>query len=100
TEHAKRRPVTWLRLHDLLLFKRSPAEGGICSCLVFHHPRQQAFAKAAAQNDSVVGPKRIGAQRHQRPLCRRWLAFRQPALTPGTAGTRDCDAISAEERCE
>src|SRR5438034_1711895 len=75
-------------------------EGGICSCLVFHHPRQQAFAKAAAQNNSVVAPKRIVAQRHQGPLCCRWIAYRQRAHKPGTARIRNCTWIGGEKQID
>src|SRR5262249_6598305 len=90
TEHAELRPIIWLRLHDLLLFEKRLAKGGLCPRLIFHHPRQQSFPKTAAQTNRAVAPPRIVTQRYQGPLSCLWIAFCQGANKPVTGGIRNC----------
>ena len=60
----------------LLLFGARFGKRRARSRFVFHHPRQQTFAEAAAESKRVVAPPWIVAERYQGPLRRRGIAFR------------------------
>src|SRR5262245_54111565 len=92
SEVAERRPIVWLRLHNLFLLRASGFKSSVCACLVSYHARQQSFTKAAAQLDRVFAPRGNVAERDERSFGRCRIAFGQRALEPdirrGSNGAR------------
>jgi hypothetical protein len=80
-------------LHDFFLLRASCFKSKAGTSVVFSDARQQAFAKAAAENDPALAPARIVAQRNERTFRGSGITVGQRASEPVISDL--CDRIRA-----